>query len=275
MEPRKCALVEKTGSVARVTINDPEKRNCLSQEVIGDLISTYEELRDDDAIAVVVTSGAGDVSWSAGQAGQVLMASVETLKKGGRTKNRMNELDELIRNYPKVTIAAVNGYCLGAAITLLCSHDLAMASEENARFGLPEVFRGFPPRTILTSLYRAVPTKWAFDMVLTGENWDARTAQMAGLVTRVVPHARLKELSLQWASEISRWDRMTLEYSKKAAHAGMDEAAYVQSLTLTGYMCEEHNRLNAKSHDGMRSFLAKTGVRANQTIKWVKRETEK
>lgn len=269
MVSRKLALIERSGNVARVTINDPEKRNRLSQEAIGDLISAYEELRDDDSIAVVVTTGAGDVSWSAGQSGQALVARVEAGKQGLKVKNRMQELNEVVRNYPKVTIAAVNGYCLGAAITFLICHDLAMASEEKARFGLPEIFRGFPPKSIVTSLFRVVPTKWAFDMVLTGDNWDARTAQKAGLISRIVPHAKLQELSLEWAKEIARWDRLTLEYSKKAAHAGMDESVWSKSMALTGYIFEEHTRLNPKSHDGMRDFLGKKGVKADHTIKWV------
>ncbi len=270
MASQKLALIERDGNIARVTLNDPEKRNRLSQELISDVIAAFEELRDDDDIAVVVTTGAGDVSWSAGQSGHVLLAGLEARKRGDKiVKNRMTELNELVRNYPKVTIAAVNGYCLGAAITLLCCHDLAIASAENARFGLPEIFRGFPPKTILTSLFRAVPTKWAFDMVITGENWDARTAQMAGLITRIVPHAQLIERATQWAKEIAQWDRLTQEYSKKAAHAGMDEPSWVKSLTLTGFYCDEHNRVNAKSHEGMRQFLGKTGVKANQTIKWV------
>jgi len=269
MAARKLALIERSGNVARVIINDPEKRNRLSQEVIGDLISAFEELRNDDSIAVVVTSGAGDISWSAGQAGQGLVERVDAGKQGLKVKSRMQELNEVVRNYPKVTIAAVNGYCLGAAITFLICHDLAMASEEKARFGLPEVFRGFPPRSILTSLFRVVPTKWAFDMVLTGDNWDARTAQKAGLISRIVPHADLQERSLEWAKEIARWDRLTLEYSKKAAQAGMDEPAWTKSIALTGYICEEHSRLNPKTHDGMRDFLAKKGVTANHDIKWV------
>ncbi len=174
-----------------------------------------------------------------------------------------------VRNMSKPTIAAVNGYCLGAAITFLICHDLAMASEEKARFGLPEVFRGFPPKSILTSLFRVVPTKWAFDMVLTGDNWDARTAQKAGLISRIVPHAKLQELSLEWAKEIARCDRLALEYSKKAAHAGMDEPIWSKSMALTSYICEEHTRLNPKTHDGMRDFLAKKGEKASHTIKWV------
>lgn len=269
MVSRKLSLIERSGNVARVILNNPEKRNNLSPEVIADLIAAFEELRDDDAIAVVVTTGAGDVSWSAGQAGEALVARSEARKKGEKIKNRMQELNELVRNYPKVTIAAVNGYCLGAAITFLICHDLAMASEERAVFGLPEVIRGFPPRSILCSIFRAVPTKWAFDMMLTGDNWDARTAQKAGLITRIVPHSKLQELSLEWAKEIARWDRITLEYCKKAAHAGLDEATWSKSMAIVGYITDEHNLVNPRTHDGMRDFLAKKGLKASNAIKWV------
>ncbi len=266
---RKNVLIERHDNVAKVIINDPEKRNRLTQEIIADLISAYEELRKDDSVVVVITTGAGDTAWSAGQAGQVLLAGLENRRQGGPNTNRMKELDELVRNYPKVTIAAVNGYCLGAAITLLVVHDLAIASEERARFGLPEIFRGFPPRTILASLFRAVPLKYAFDMVITGDNWDARTAQRTGLITRVVPHAKLQESALQWAKEIARWDPITQQYSKKAAHAAMDEPSFVKALQIVADVCDEHDHVNAKSHEGMKKFLGGTGVKATELAKWM------
>ncbi|MBI4330014.1 MAG: enoyl-CoA hydratase/isomerase family protein [Chloroflexi bacterium] len=269
MPSHKYALIEKRDKVARVTINDPEKRNRLSREVILDLISAFEELREDDSVAVVITTGSGDKSWSAGQAGQVLLAAQDAVHQHKRVANLMFRLDELVRNFPKVTIAAVNGYCLGAAITFLISHDLAIASEENARFGLPEVIRGFPARTIVATLFRAVPMKWAFDMVLTGDNWDARTAQKAGLISRLVPHKDLQDRAWEWANEIARWEPITLEYSKKASHACMDVPAYVKSVELAALICEEHSMVNPRSHDGMRAFLGKTGIKADQTIKWV------
>lgn len=269
MASRKYALIEKKDTVAKVIINDPEKRNRLSREVILDLISAYEEVRDDDSIAVVITTGTGDTAWSAGQSGQVLVGLHETRGERKRLGTPMGQLTELVRNFPKVTIAAVNGYCLGGAITYLIVHDLAIASEERARFGLPEVMRGFPPRTILATLPRAVPMKWAFDMILTGDNWDARTAQKAGLVTRVVPHAQLQDVAFQWAQEIARWDPVTLEYSKKAAHAAMDQPAYLKSVEVAGYICEQHSMVNPKAMQGMRDFLGKTGVKASQMIKWV------
>jgi len=263
------ALIERREEVAMVTLNDPEHRNMLSPEMIDALISAFQELAEDDSIAVVVTTGAGDTAWSAGQSGHRLVNAYEHRTEYPKHISPMLHLDELVRHHPKVTIAAVNGYCLGAAITLLISHDLAIASAERARFGLPEVFRGFVPRTPVASLFRAVPRKWAFDMMLTGENWDARTAQMAGLITRVVPHAQLREAAYQWAREVARWDRITLEYCKKAAHACLDQPTYVQALEVAGLICEEHNTVNPRGYQGMREFLAKKGLKATQMIKWV------
>lgn len=267
MVSRRYAVIEKKDEVARVIINNPEKRNCLSREVISDLISAYEELRDDDTVAVVITTGSGDISWSAGMSGDLLIGLHEARRRGGGSTPF--QLNTLVRYFPKVTVAAVNGYCLGAAISLLNSHDLAIASEERARFGLPEIMRGFPPRYITHALFRAVPMKWAFDMVLTGDNWDARTAQRAGLISRVVPHAELQERALQWAKEIARWDRVTLEYCKKGAHAAMEELSSTKASELDTYICNEHDRVNPKSYQGMRDFLGKTGVKATETIKWI------
>ncbi|MBI2918960.1 MAG: enoyl-CoA hydratase/isomerase family protein [Chloroflexi bacterium] len=264
------ATIEKNGPVATVTLNDPESRNMLSPDMISDLMGAFQKIREDDDIKVVVTTGAGDAAWSAGQSGHALVAGYERRAEKGRQGSRMMPLNEMVRNFPKVTIAAVNGYCLGAAITLLISHDLAIASEERARFGLPEVFRGFVPRTPVASIFWAVPRKWAFDMILTGDNWDARTAQMAGLITRVVPHAQLRDAAQQWANEIARWDAVTLEYCKRAAHASLDQPTYLQAIEVAGLLTNEHSVVNPRSHEGMRAFLAKTGLKATQMIKWVR-----
>lgn len=263
------AVIERREEVATVILNDPEHRNILRPEMVEALTSAYQELAVDDEVAVVITTGTGDTAWSAGQSGHRLLNAYEHRHDYPKVGSLMVHLDEMVRHYPKVTIAAVNGYCLGAAITLLISHDLAIASEERARFGLPEIFRGFVPRTPVASLFRAVPRKWAFDMMLTGENWDARTAQMAGLITRIVPHAQLSQAAYQWAKEIACWDRVTLEYCKKAAQACLDQPTYVQALDLAGLISEEQSTVNPKSHQGMRDFLAKRGVKATQVIKWV------
>jgi enoyl-CoA hydratase/carnithine racemase len=117
----------------------------------------------------------------------------------------------VIRTFPKVTVAVVNGFCLGAGITLLLPHDLAIASDR-AQFGLPEVMRGFLPYPIIATMFKTlIPTKFAFEMILTGKNWDAQRSMAAGLINRVVPHEQLQDEAWKWAHEIGAFDKVTLK----------------------------------------------------------------
>ena len=259
-------LIERKENIATVIMNDAEKRNNLGPDMRESLEAAFQELSGDDAIDVVITTGAG-VAWTAGLAGQWLIEGGERARAGDRSWRRPAGGPDL-RPFPKVTIAAVNGYCLGHGIMFLNVHDLAIASEERARFGLPEVMRGFPPGPVPASCVRAVPPKWAFDMVLTGENWDARTAQKVGLISRVVPHAQLRKAAFQWAKEIARWDRVTLEYIKKQYWAAMDEPSYTNAEEWCMLYLQEHHRLNPKAMQGMRNFLGKGESKATAMLKW-------
>lgn len=263
-------IIEREENVATIIMNQPEKRNIFTPEMRRDLVSAFEEVRDDDSVSVVITTGAGDVAWSGGMSGQSLVAGYESGQRGERSEwggYSVSDI-ELVRTFPKVTIAAVNGYCLGRALMFMNVHDLAIASEERARFGLPEVMRGFPPGPVPASTVRVIPPKWAFDLVLTGDNWDARTAQKVGLISRVVPHAQLREAALQWAKEIARWDRVTMEYIKKQFRAAMDEPNYTKAEEWCMLYMQEHHRVNPKAMRGMRDFLGKTGRAATSMIKW-------
>lgn len=269
MVSKKIVLIERKENIATVIMNNHEKRNMLSREMRAGLNEAFEELQNDDSIDVVITTGAG-TAWSAGVSGEVLMAGLEAGRRGERPGSGQFRRN-VIREFPKVTIAAVNGYCLGGAISLLNSHDLAIASEEKAVFGLPEVFRGYPPGGDLAkSCSMASSPKWALDMALTGDNIDARTAQMAGLVSRVVPHDKLLETAFLWAKEISRWDKITLEYTKKMYYAAMEEPNFYKAVDLVSLIYQEHNRVNPIAYQGMSDFLAKKGIKATAMAKWMK-----
>ncbi len=260
-QERKYIILEKRDGVARIVLNRPERRNALGHELLAELAQCLEEVRSDDSIGAVITTGIGDVAYSAGRDTRDLMYLYE--HREATDALPMPNVYEMIRTFPKVTIAAVNGYCLGAAIAFITCHDIAIASEENAHFGLPEVFRGFLPRSPVGALFRAVPTKWAFDLLLSGANWDARTAQMAGLVSRVAPHSQLQEKAFELARIIAGWDRTTLQYCKKAAHAVMDQLTYQQSMEVSAYLYEEHDKVNPRSHRGLKDFVEGKGIKAN------------
>ena len=252
---RKYILLEKRGAVAKITINRPEKRNALSRDAIREMLAVFEELRNDDSIAVVLTTGSGDIAYCAGR--DLSEFPTEGGKNRGidrRSEPRAYHVAEVIRTFPKVTIAVVNGYCLGGGITLLLPHDLAIASDK-AQFGLPEIKRGFLPYPILATIFRTlIPTKLAFELILTGQNWDAKKSREAGLINRVVPHDQLQEAAWQWGEAIGKFDQTTLKYCKMAAHASMEAASVPAASEIAWLMQEEHSLVNPRAYAGTKEF---------------------
>lgn len=254
---------EKRDGVAKIVLNRPEKKNALSRDAIREMLDAFEELRADESVAVVLTTGGGDESYCAGRdLTEFPRDPTSEERYDRRTLPRAYHVAEVIRNYPKVTIAVINGYCLGAGITLLLPHDLAIASDK-AVFGLPEVMRGFLPYPLVATLFKAIiPTKLAFELILTGKNWSAQKALDVGLVNRVEPHAELQEEAWKWGAEIAQWDKLTLQYCKMAAHASMEAASVPMSAEIAWLMQQEHSAMNRRAFEGMRAFLDKTGPKA-------------
>jgi enoyl-CoA hydratase/carnithine racemase len=251
----KFTIMEARGGVAKITINRPEKRNALSRDTIREILTFFEELRRDDSIAVVLTTGAGDVAYCAGR--DLSEFPTEGGKNRGtdrRAEPRAYHVAEMIRTFPKVTIAVVNGYCLGGGITLLLPHDLAIASDK-AQFGLPEIMRGFLPYPIVATIFKTLmPTKLAFEMILTGKNWDAKKSMDAGLINRVVPHDQLQAEAWKWGEEIAKFDKTTLKYCKMAAHASMEAASVPAAAEIAWLMQEEHALVNPRAYAGTKDF---------------------
>jgi len=239
---------ERKGAVAKITINRPEKRNAISGGVIQGIMAVLREIENDPDIKVVTTTGAGDVSWSAGYDMDYLSGLLHG--DSSRPDDSGLEMNEMLRNSSKITIAVVNGYCLGGAVTVLLSHDLAMASE-TAVVGLPEIFRGFPPRYVVGALVRAVPIKPAMEMLITGRNLSAAEAQQVGLINRVVPAAQLHEAAQSWAEEIARYDGISLQYCKKSAYECMDQPSFAQAIQTNIAIHDEHNRVNPRAAAGL------------------------
>jgi len=242
--------VEQCGNGARCIA-----RLVASRAAIREMLGVLEELRNDDEIAVVLTTGAGDVAYCAGR--DLSEFPTEGGKNRGtdrRAEPRAYHLAEALRTFPKVTIAVVNGFCLGGGITLLLPHDLAIASDK-AQFGLPEIKRGFLPYPIIATMFKTlIPTKFAFEMILTGENWDAERSKAAGLINRIVPHAKLQDEAWKWGEEIGQFDKVTLKYCKMAAHSSMEAASVPLAAEIAWLMQEEHALVNPRAYAGTTQF---------------------
>lgn len=206
-------LLERTGRVAIVTINRPDKRNALNIKTREEGASVLEELRSDDSVRVVVFTGAGDKAFVAG---------ADIAEFSGRTAITQREvmmgrsLFTAIDTFPKPVIAMINGYCLGGGCELALACDIRIASE-SASFGQPEINLGIIPGGGGTQrLTRSVGEGKAMELILTGEIIDAKTAFAIGLVNQVVPADQLQAKTMEIANRIADKSPIALRLAKEA-----------------------------------------------------------
>jgi len=206
--------------IAWLTLNRPERKNALSKALMAEIIDCLKDLRENDNIRCIVTTGAGD-SFCSG-------LDLYDLRDSWKSKRRWEEggtareIVTLLRSCPQVTVAAVNGYCLGGGLVLVNGHDLAIAAD-TAKLGIPEIIRGSYGAIATPTLFQSgIPNKHAFYVQLTGHNLAAEEAQKIGLVSKVVPEARLMESVNQLAREIASRDPVTLAHAKIAAYTERD-----------------------------------------------------
>jgi feruloyl-CoA hydratase/lyase len=212
--------IDEPSGVAWLTLNRPEKKNAMSRNLMAEMIRILKELRENDKIRCIVTMGAGNSYCS----GLDLYDLRESWKRRRRWDEGGNtyEIVKLLRTAPQVTIAAVNGWCLGGGLALLNGHELAVASE-SAMFGMPEVVRGSYGAVATSTLFHSgIPFKKAFYIQLTGRNLTAAEAERIGLVSQVVPDHELMPFVAQLASEIGSRNGATLESAKIAAYMEKD-----------------------------------------------------
>jgi E-phenylitaconyl-CoA hydratase len=181
-------LYEIDGHVATITYNRPDALNAINGEVREGLNAAFARFRDEEEAWVAIVTGAGrafcvgaDVRDGEGSAGRFPGTFWE--------KPTLNSFESGWEIW-KPVIAAVNGYCLGYGLTLVTWCDFVFASDR-AEFGYPEVKLGTP--AIVGAIRLPQRLRWhdAMELLLTGDRIDAATAQVIGLVGRVVPHDEL------------------------------------------------------------------------------------
>jgi len=203
--PSDVVLVERHGALALVTLNRPAKLNALDYALIDRLLDVLGSLEEDDAVRVIVLTGAGDRAFSSGADIACFAPSVrrgpaaalrEFVLRGQRLTRR-------IENFPKPIIVAVNGLAHGAGCEITEAAPLAIASDR-AEFCKAEINLGFaPPFGGSQRLPRLVGRKRALRMILTAEPIGAIAARDFGLVNAVVPHARLLDEACALAGRIA------------------------------------------------------------------------
>jgi methylglutaconyl-CoA hydratase len=198
--------------ITTITLNRPDKRNAISYELIDDLIAALNQAAKASPNIVILT-GAG----SAFCAGMDLDNLKQLIGRSGeqnlKDSQTMAGLFRALYDFPKVTIAAVNGAAIagGTALAVLCDFTLAVPE---AKFGYTEVRIGFVPGIVSSYLINAVGEKRARDLLLTGRLFDAQEAHQLGLVNEVVAPDRLMSRAHQLAQQLMEISPASLKVTK-------------------------------------------------------------
>jgi methylglutaconyl-CoA hydratase len=177
-------LMRIDGALARITLNRPEKKNALNADLIAGLASGLQRANDNEAVRVVVITGAGADFCSGADLSALQKIASASVEDNVADAQSLMALFELIRNLDVPVIAAVRGRALAGGCGLATACDIVLASK-SARFGYPEVKIGFVPAMVTAILRRNVSEKRAFELLTMGGEISAAEAAGMGLVNKV------------------------------------------------------------------------------------------
>jgi enoyl-CoA hydratase len=203
-----------------VTLNQPDTRNALSNELLGELIAAFEAARDDEAVRCVVLTSSHETVFSSGANLAGFAADVPLVHRHLGTE-RFPRLFRLIGTLGKPTICAANGHVLAGALGIALACDLIVASDQ-ATFGTPEINVGAFPFMIMALIYRNVPRKKTNELLLLGDRIDAHEAERIGIVNKVVPADEFGPAVSEWASKLASKSPLIMRLGKDAMYRQLD-----------------------------------------------------
>lgn len=244
-------LRHQADGIVRLALNYPEKRNALSRRMLGDLREALGEAEARPDSRIIILGAEGHV-FSSGHDLRELVGAREDETRA--LFELCTEVMERIRRSPLPVIAQVQGLATAAGCQLVATCDLVIASEE-ASFATPGVKIGLFCSTPAVALCRAVSTKKAMEMLLTGELISARQAEAFGLVNKVVPPEDLEVETRAMARQIIEASAYTLAVGKRAFYEQValdrpDAYSVAQRVMV-------ENALARDGQEGMNAFLEK------------------
>jgi methylglutaconyl-CoA hydratase len=239
--------------VATITLNRPEKRNAISFDLIDDLRRALGEVARSEAVVMILT-GAGKAFCSGMDLENLKALLGRSPEQNLQDSQTMVSLFRALYEFPKITIAAVNGAAIagGTGLALLCDFTLAVPE---AKFGYTEARIGFVPAIVSTFLLRQVGEKQARDLLLTGRLFSADEAARLGLINEVVPSDELMPRARQLAALLMENSPSSLRATKKLLndHARGEIDAQIESAVRENAGI----RSTADFREGISSFLEK------------------
>jgi enoyl-CoA hydratase len=208
--------------VATVTLNNPEKRNMLSGQMLTELVDAMKRARDDEEARAVVLTGAGDKAFCAGADLGGFAADVPLVAKHFAS-DLFLEFFRLMPRLGKPSLCAANGHVLAGGMGLALSCDLLIA-KEGATFSTPEINVGAFPYMIMAIIYRNVPRKKVNEMMLLGERLSAAQAVEYGLANKVASAAEFDTAVAEWAGKLASKSPVLMRLGHDAMYRQQDMA---------------------------------------------------
>ncbi len=176
--------VERSGAVAHVWLNRPERHNALTAELGDGLIRAFEALGRDDAVRVVVLGGRGGSFCAGADVSEMKAATGAPFERALADSEHLARMFAAVAQCPRPVVGRIHGHVLGGGMGLLCACDITIASEDT-RFGFPEVRIGIIPAVISPYVLRRIGDRNARELMLTGERFGSDVALRVGLVEHV------------------------------------------------------------------------------------------
>jgi enoyl-CoA hydratase len=245
--------LERDGPVAVLTINRQKVLNALSTPTMDELRRAVLDVKNDEAVRVLIITGAGEKAFVAGA--DINELAVQTPAQGKEHALRGQHVFDLIENLGKPVIAAINGFALGGGCELALACTLRVAAD-TARLGQPEINLGIIPGYAGSQrLPRLVGKGVALDMLLTGRQVKADEALQIGLVNRVVSAPELMNEARKLATELASKAPVAMKYIIEAVNRGLeisfDKGEFLEA-TLFGLVASTDDM-----REGTQAFLEK------------------
>jgi methylglutaconyl-CoA hydratase len=205
-------------SIRVIALFRPDRRNALTQEMIGELTDAFSAAVNDDAVRVLILTGAGEAFCSGLDLSEMQKLTMQSPEEQREGTDRIATMMRTLYDCPKPTIAAVNGAAVAGGMGLATICDFTLAVRES-RFGYPEVRIGFIPAIVSAFLLRQVGEKRAMDLLLTGRLIDATEAHGIGLVTRIVEEGSAVEAAMAFAAELLKSSPVSVQATKALLRA--------------------------------------------------------
>ncbi len=254
--------VNPEAQAAIITLNRPEVRNALRQQLVEEALAALRVAMDDPAVRSAILTGKGDRAFAAGaDIGELQRRDM--FSELGPTSGTRRELTRLLEQGDKPTIAAVNGDAIGGGLELALACTIRIAVP-GARLGLGEINLGIIPGNGGTQrLARLVGVGRAMEIVLTGDFISGEEGYRIGMVNRVVPPAELMPTALAYASKFARKSPMALRAAKEAVLMAFD-VPQAAGIAFENKWWALLNSMPDKQ-EGVKAFLEKRPPRFGQS----------